>query len=75
MIDNREVWIDYTNYKGERKWRHIIPRGIMFCTSDWHPDLQWVIYATDLDKDQPREFALKDIRAWRSTAPIPSLMG
>lgn len=60
------VEICYTNYRGETTIRKIVPRKIYFGSSDWHPDQQWLLEATDLEKNQIRNFALKDIRAWIS---------
>ena len=63
------VWIDYTNYRGERRWRSIMPLGVHFQNSEYHPDTQWVIEAIDMERNQLREFAMKDIHEWRATAP------
>ncbi len=62
---NDAVLIDYTNYKGERSVRGIIPRSIRFGSSKWHPDPQWLMLAHDLGRDAEREFAIKDIHSWR----------
>ena len=71
MSDPRkEVWIDYTNHRGERAWRHILPLGqISFENSQWHPETQWVMEAVDLDKNAIRDFALVSIHEWRGSPP------
>lgn len=62
------VTIDYTNYRGERRPRNIVPLSIRFgCTSD-HPEQQWLLDAQDVDKDARRTFAMRDIHAWGGAA-------
>jgi predicted DNA-binding transcriptional regulator YafY len=64
---DRIVVINYTNYKGETSDRNIIPHSIHFGHSDYHKENQWLLKATDIDKNVIREFALKDIHSWRSS--------
>jgi hypothetical protein len=60
------VEIDYTNWKGIRSIRRIQPLGTMkFESSEWHPDKQWVVEALDLEKNEHRAYAMKDIHSWR----------
>jgi len=61
---NRLVQIDYTNYKGERRWRTVRPMKIWFGVSVWHPGEQWFLHADDMDKSQVRDFSLATIHAW-----------
>jgi hypothetical protein len=65
MSDN--VIIDYTNWRGERSERRILPSRIVFKSNEWHPERQWLLEAIDLDKGSLafRTFALKDIHSWR----------
>jgi hypothetical protein len=64
------VEIDYTNWKGVRSTRRIQPLGtVKFEKSDYHPEKQWVIEALDLDKNETRSFAMKDIHSWTPVAP------
>lgn len=65
----KEVWIDYTNHRGERAWRHILPLSLAFENSQWHPESQWIMEAVDLDKNAIRDFALASIHEWRTTEP------
>jgi hypothetical protein len=67
----RTVWIDYTNYRGVRAWRHILPmrESLRFKRSPWHPQSQWIIEAVDLDGQVTRGFALASIHEWRTSAP------
>jgi predicted DNA-binding transcriptional regulator YafY len=63
--ETQSVIIDYTNYRGERSLRRIIPKGIRFASSEFHPGEQWLLDAYDLDKQADRTFALKDIHGWK----------
>ena len=55
--------IDYTNWKGERALRHIRPISVDYTSNEWHPELQWIMDALDLDKNQVRSFAMRDIHS------------
>jgi predicted DNA-binding transcriptional regulator YafY len=70
MTDIRQhVIIDYTNWRGERSLRRIIPLSIQFENSEWHPDTQWILYAVDIDRGASREFAMANVHSW--TIPLP----
>jgi predicted DNA-binding transcriptional regulator YafY len=58
------VEIDYTNWRGERGKRWIVPNRIAFESSQWHPEAQWVLHAYDVEKNAERSFAMKDIHDW-----------
>ncbi len=64
-LKNKVVTIEYTNYRGERGEREIIPQKIWFGATDWHPEEQWLLDAHDVAKDALRNFAMKDIHAWK----------
>lgn len=64
MNAKEEISIVYTNYRGETSVRRIVPEKIWFGSTEWHPEEQWLLDAVDLEKNAPRSFALKDIRAW-----------
>lgn len=63
-MNRADVRIKYTNYKGETSWRVISPVGIRFGPTVWHQEPQWLLSAMDLDKNEYREFAVKDIVVW-----------
>ena len=70
----KAVTILYTNYRGERGKRFIVPRSIWFGCTEWHPENQWLLEAYDLDKQALRSFALQDLEMWaQEPAPSPSL--
>lgn len=67
------VQIDYTNHRGERAVRWIQPTRRWWGTTDYYPEPQWLIDATDVSKQEPRTFAEKGIHQWRGlwlTGPI-----
>jgi predicted DNA-binding transcriptional regulator YafY len=59
------VEIRYTNHRGEIAVRRILPFHIWFGKSPYHDGEQWFLDAVDLDKNQLRGFAMKDISEWR----------
>lgn len=59
------VKIIYTNYKDVTSDRRIKPIKIHYGKTKWH-DRQWLLRAYDLDKQAIRDFALRDILAWRN---------
>jgi predicted DNA-binding transcriptional regulator YafY len=63
------VFIDYTNHRGERAWRSVTPISIRFGSTEWHPEAQWLLRAYTVDRGAEREFAMKDIHAWRKPRP------
>lgn len=61
---DRMVMIEYTNWRGEKSTRKIIPEKIYFGNTEWHPHPGWLLVAFDLEKGEMRHFALKDIHNW-----------
>jgi predicted DNA-binding transcriptional regulator YafY len=61
----KTVIIDYTNYRGERALRKIIPNNLFFGISAYHPESQWLLEAWDIEKKASRTFAMKDIHSWK----------
>lgn len=63
----KAVVIDYTNWRGERRNRRVRPYpNLVFGPTEWHPVPQWHLHARDLDLDEDRLFAMKDIHSWRA---------
>jgi hypothetical protein len=50
--------MDYTNHKGVRSTRHLVPKVLCFGSNTWHPEPQWLLEAYDTDKHTVRTFAL-----------------
>lgn len=53
--------IMYTNWKGEKRPRHIKPVMLWYGSTEYHPEPQMLLQALDLEKNQMRDFAVKDI--------------
>ena len=53
--------IIYTNWKGEKRERVIEPRHIYFGSTEYHKEPQFLIEALDVEKNEVRHFALKDM--------------
>lgn len=65
---DRVVCIDYTNYRNERRQYLIIPHSMTFGRTPFHPgDDQWLLIATDVDRNVVRTFAMLNIHSWRLT--------
>ena len=58
------IKIDYQNWKGERRIREILPIRLLWGSNEYHPTEQWLLEATDLEKQATRFFALKGIKAF-----------
>lgn len=54
------VVLTYTNYRGETAERRIIPFEVLFGSTEWHQEPQWLLRAYDCEKKAYRDFALKD---------------
>lgn len=68
MTAGNLVVIDYTNHRGVRATRVILPARIRFGSSPFHPGIQWLLEAYDLEKMEDRTFAMKDIHSWRPSS-------
>jgi hypothetical protein len=64
QIEAVPVSIDYTNWKGERRERHIMPLMVWFGLSKYHQGAQWFMKALDLEDGQRKDFAMKDVHRW-----------
>lgn len=68
MADEKHfVWIDYTNHRGERSVRMILPYRndqFEFKATEWHPTPQWLLSAYDYGKKETRSFAVASIHGW-----------
>lgn len=59
----------YTNWRGETSVRHVIPKGIRYAATEWHPEPQWLLDAFDIDRAADRSFAFSGIRASSLSVP------
>lgn len=71
IADDQPRWVRiiYTNYKGERRTYTIIPHQVTFGNNEWHTTEQWLLSATDIDRNVVRQFAMKDISTWEVFKP------
>lgn len=61
----RFVEISYTNYRGEHRRYQILPHNIWYGKNEYHPIPQWMLNATDVNRNVVRDFAMKDIADWK----------
>lgn len=66
--ENKVVLFDYMNWKGNMSTRKVMPKYVHFGSTEWHKEEQWLLSAWDIDKNDARDFAIKDISKWRSYA-------
>ncbi len=64
VLEQRKILIDYTNNRNERAVRTILPYGMIWGETEWHPGEQYLLEALDVEKDSLRTFAVKDIHQW-----------
>lgn len=60
-----KVQILYTNYRGETAYRVILPQRLWFGSTQYHPEEQDLLDALDVEKNEVRNFAVKDIKEWK----------
>jgi predicted DNA-binding transcriptional regulator YafY len=63
------VKIDYTNWRGERAVRRVVPLRLEFTSNEWHKDEQWLMFAIDLLKMEERAFAISNVHSWGDREP------
>lgn len=66
--EKRWVEIDYTNWRGERALRKILPMRFDFISTEWHPEEQWVCWAQDRKDGAVKAFALAGVHSWKRLA-------
>ena len=65
MLQPRPVVIDYTNWKGVRRLRTVLPFSLSYKKSPWHPTAQWIMEAYDVEDDNKlKDFALMGIHSF-----------
>jgi hypothetical protein len=70
----RAISIFYTNHRGVKRKRHVIPLHFIYGISHpWYQKPQWLMIAYDLGKEAWRIFALDNVSGWnpnfRETEP------
>lgn len=51
----------YKNHRGETRDRKVIPEAVWYGSTEWHPEPQWLLRAWDVEKNDWRDFALKNL--------------
>ena len=60
MTDAEAIRLTYTNHRGEKTVRYIMPSSIRFGTTEYHPEPQWLMTCWDFERGAPRTYALSD---------------
>ena len=68
LHNQEEITIGYTNYRGEYSVRRILPIRLWVGETKYHPDRQLILTALDLDKNEERDFAVKDFSILQPSA-------
>lgn len=63
------VWVDYTNYRGERRVRAVLPLKVVFAATAYHPTPQWLLVVTDLERGEERTLAFSGIHGFPAAGP------
>jgi hypothetical protein len=59
----KKVSFDYTNWRGERRTRTVKMLEFMFGSTEHHPEPQMLLRALDIDKNEVRYFAVRNIHS------------
>ena len=58
---NKILSFEYINWRRERGVRNVKPIKIWYGKTEYHEGEQWLLKATDVDKNAERDFSLKDV--------------
>lgn len=67
----RSYEFTYTNWKGEQKTRRAQFFRLEFGSNKYHPEPQFLLFGLDLDKNETRTYAAKDIKDIQLFGTIP----
>lgn len=69
--EGKVLYLDYTNWRGERAWRRVVPldRAPVFVTTPHHKEPVWTLRVYDLDRRAERSYVLKNIHHIRTNLP------
>ena len=59
--DTYPMRFSYTNWRGEWAIRYARPVRMFFGSTGYHADEQWLMEMVDLDKNETRVFAMRDM--------------
>lgn len=60
---DKPILLDYTNWRGERGVRRVVPIRCEYGANEWHKTPQWLMIGWDLEKQAERTFALSGIHS------------
>lgn len=60
----KAVTLDYTNWRGERTLRRVVPLSLLWSATSHHAPDQWLLRCWDLEKEDWRVFAMVNIHSW-----------
>lgn len=63
-METRRVKILYTNHRNETTIRDIVPLEIVFKSTEYYQEAQWLLRAYDLDRQDERHYSCQKIKAW-----------
>lgn len=69
--ESLELRFGYTNWEGRNSQRRVRPISVRYGQSKWHPRDGWLMLAIDLDKNEEREFSMRDMVMVERSDPIP----
>ncbi len=58
------IKVEYTNYRGEKSIRTIIPLNFFFGSNEYHTKDQWLLRVWDCDRQAERIYAAQEITRW-----------
>jgi predicted DNA-binding transcriptional regulator YafY len=66
LENEKRVVIDYTNWKGSRRQRIVIPSCIFLGANEYHKDVQWLLLAKDTEDEKEKTFAMNNVHRWET---------
>lgn len=55
------IQFKYINWEGLTSHRRVLPIAVMFGTTEYHKESQWLLKGLDLHKNEVRIFAMNDM--------------
>jgi hypothetical protein len=59
-----QIMVDYTNWRGERRVRDILPLRIFFGSNQWHKEPQWLMEVVEPDDSETKTLAFAGIHGF-----------
>lgn len=69
--EGKVLYLDYTNWRGERSWRTVVPldKPPEFGPTPHHKGPVWTLRVYDLDRQAERSYVLEDIHQIKASLP------